>query len=83
MEARALTELVAAVVPRAWRRDSPWHGEAHWRCVTATGLELRSALHRVDPIVVLCFGLLNNATNAYRAQLASTSRQANFLRTAA
>jgi uncharacterized protein len=60
VEARALTELVAAVVPRAWRRDSPWHGEAHWRCVTATGLELRSALHRVDPIVVLCFGLLHD-----------------------
>ena len=32
---------------------------------------------------VLCFAVLNNATNVYRAQLASTSRQASFLRTAA
>ena len=31
------------VLPRAWRRGSAWHGEAHWQCVTATGLELAAS----------------------------------------
>ena len=61
VEARALTTLVAAVLPRAWRRDSAWHGEAHWRCVAATGLDAR---HRASTAsiagVVLCFGLLHD-----------------------
>jgi len=60
VEARKLTTLVAAVLPRAWRRDSPWHGEAHWRCVTATGLELGATVDGTDPVVVLCFGLLHD-----------------------
>ncbi len=60
VEARALTTLVAAVLSRAWRRDSPWHGEAHWRCVAATGLELGTALDGTDPVVVFCFGLLHD-----------------------
>ncbi|HEX6724350.1 MAG TPA: hypothetical protein VF073_03825 [Gaiella sp.] len=45
---------------RAWRRDSPWHGEIHWRCVTATGLALASADERVDHSMVFCFGLLHD-----------------------
>ena len=60
VEARKLTTLVAAVLPRAWRRDSPWHGEAHWRCVAATGLELGATVDGTDPVVVLCFGLLHD-----------------------
>jgi len=60
VEAGKLTTLVAAVLPRAWRRDSPWHGEAHWRCVAATGLELGATVDRMDPVVVLCFGLLHD-----------------------
>ena len=60
VEARALTTLVAAVLSRAWRRDSPWHGESHWRCVAATGLELGGAVSGTDPVVVLCFGLLHD-----------------------
>ena len=60
VEARALTTLVAVVLPRAWRRDSPWHGEAHWRCVAATGLELGSEVDGADRAVVLCFGLLHD-----------------------
>jgi uncharacterized protein len=60
VEARALTALVAAVLPRAWRRDSPWHGEAHWRCVAATGLELGDVVEGTDRVVVLCFGLLHD-----------------------
>ena len=60
VEARALTALVAAVLPRAWRGDSPWHGEQHWRCVAATGLDLGAAVTGADRIVVLCFGLLHD-----------------------
>ena len=60
MEARSLSALVAAVLPRAWRRDSTWHGEHHWRCVAATGLALGTALDGVDRGVVLCFGLLHD-----------------------
>jgi uncharacterized protein len=60
VEARDLTTLVAAVLPRAWRRDSPWHGEAHWRCVATTGLELAAGADGTDPVVVLCFGLLHD-----------------------
>jgi uncharacterized protein len=60
MEARALTALVAAVLPRAWRRDSAWHGDAHWRCVSAAGLTLEPALTGVDRALVLCFGLLHD-----------------------
>jgi uncharacterized protein len=51
---------VEAVLPRAWRRDSEWHGESHWRCVTATGLELASTTGHVDRALVFCFGLLHD-----------------------
>lgn len=48
------------VLPRAWRRDSEWHGESHWRCVTATGLALASSTGHVDRTLVFCFGLLHD-----------------------
>jgi uncharacterized protein len=60
MEARSLTALVEAVLPRAWRHDSAWHGEAHWRCVVTTGLELGSRTEAVDRALVFCFGLLHD-----------------------
>lgn len=60
MEARALNALVEAVLQRAWRRDSEWHGESHWRCVTATGLELASTTGDVDRALVFCFGLIHD-----------------------
>jgi uncharacterized protein len=60
MEARSLTRLVATVLPRAWRRDSSWHGEEHWRCVATTGLALGDAAPGVDRTLVLCFGLLHD-----------------------
>jgi uncharacterized protein len=60
VEARALTTLVAGALPRAWGRDSPWHGEAHWRCVTATGLALGATVDGTDCVVVFCFGLLHD-----------------------
>ena len=60
MEARALTTLVEAVLPRAWRRDSAWHGELHWRCVAATALALDDASPGADRTLLLCFGLLHD-----------------------
>jgi uncharacterized protein len=60
VEARALTPLVETVLPRAWRRDSAFHGEEHWRCVTATGLALAPAVGGVDAMLVFCFGLLHD-----------------------
>ncbi len=60
MEAGSLSTLVDAVLRRAWRRDSPWHGEVHWRCVAATGLALASADVRVDRSFVFCFALLHD-----------------------
>ena len=51
---------MAAVQPHAWRRESAWHGELHWRCVAATGLELASADGDVDRALVFCFGLLHD-----------------------
>lgn len=60
MEAGSLSALVEAVLRSAWRRDSAWHGEIHWRCVTATGLALASADERTDRSLVFCFGLIHD-----------------------
>jgi len=60
METGSLTALVDAVLSRAWRRESAWHGEMHWRCVAATGLELATADASVDRATVFCFGLLHD-----------------------
>lgn len=60
MEAGSLSALVGTVLPRAWRRTSTWHGETHWRCVTATGLVLAGSDARVDRALVFCFGLLHD-----------------------
>jgi uncharacterized protein len=60
VEAGSLSTLVDVVLPRAWRRDSPWHGEIHWRCVTATALALAATDERVDRSLVFCFGLLHD-----------------------
>ena len=49
-----------AVLPRAWRRDSPWHGETHWRCVAG---DRRSPRPRRDADRAgssFCFGLLHD-----------------------
>jgi uncharacterized protein len=60
VEARTLNALVETVLARAWGRDSPWHGETHWRCVAATGLALASTARHVDAELVFCFGLLHD-----------------------
>jgi len=48
------------IFARAWRRDSPLHGEAHWRAVAATGQELVDSGSGGDPAVVRWFGLLHD-----------------------
>ncbi len=67
MEAGSLSALVAAALPQAWRRESAWHGELHWRCVAATGLELASADSDVDRELVFCFGLLHDTRRVNEA----------------
>jgi uncharacterized protein len=67
MEARALTTLVDAVLPRAWRRDSRFHGDEHWRCVAATGLTLAPVVGDVDTTLVFCFGLLHDTRRVNEA----------------
>jgi uncharacterized protein len=52
--------FVEAVLKRAWRRESEWHGETHWRCVAATVLDLVGSLAAGDPELVLLFGLLHD-----------------------
>jgi uncharacterized protein len=59
---------VDVVLPRAWRRESAWHGEAHWQCVTATGLELAAAGgDTIDRALVFCFGLLHDTRRVNEA----------------
>jgi uncharacterized protein len=60
MEARALSSLVDALLPRAWRQESTIHGEEHWRCVAATGIALAPSVGWVDRTLVFCFGLLHD-----------------------
>jgi len=81
VEAGSLSALVAAVLPRAWRRESPWHGEVHWRCVAATGLELALASpgDGVDRPLVFCFGLLHDTRRENEAvDPAHGARAADF-----
>lgn len=49
---------LAVILGRADRRDSSMHGEEHWRCVAATGLDLVAA--DGDRQVVFAFGLLHD-----------------------
>jgi uncharacterized protein len=52
--------LVDAVLARGWRRDSRLHGEAHWRAVTVTGLDLADGEPGADHELVFLFGLLHD-----------------------
>ena len=51
--------LVETVISRAWARESPVHGETHWRCVTASGVAL-AAETGADAELVFLFGLLHD-----------------------
>ena len=59
--------VVEAVLPRAWRLDSAFPGEEHWRCVTATGLALAPTVGEVDTTLVFCFGLLHDTRRVNEA----------------
>jgi uncharacterized protein len=52
--------LVKLTLERAWMRDSPLHGEMHWRCVAATGLALGRETPGADLRLVMLFGLLHD-----------------------
>lgn len=52
--------LVERVLAGAWRRESPLHGDEHWRCVAASGLALAARDPRADRALVLAFGLLHD-----------------------
>ena len=56
-----LDALVAAVTRGATHRDSPIHGEAHWRCVAWTGAQLVRATPDADRDVIFLFGLIHDA----------------------
>jgi uncharacterized protein len=54
------TDVVTTVVAGAWRRDSAVHGEQHWWCVAATGLDLAGSVPGADPELAFLFGLLHD-----------------------
>lgn len=39
---------------------SPWHGDAHWRCVALTGLELARRTPGADPGFIVTFAMLHD-----------------------
>jgi HD domain-containing protein len=55
-----LDRLLDTVHADATGAFSPIHGEEHWLCVAATGLELLETEPLADPLVVFCFGLLHD-----------------------
>src|SRR5262245_5469316 len=56
-----LHRLVSVVLDRATHKGSIIHGEAHWKCVAQTGLELCREVESADRIVVFLFGLLHDS----------------------
>jgi uncharacterized protein len=48
------------VLQTAWRREAPFHGDEHWRAVTATGLDLADRHPKADRHLVFLFGLLHD-----------------------
>ena len=55
-----LLQAVDSALAGAWRRNSVIHGEAHWWCVAATGLDLLDDHPGADAELVLLFGLLHD-----------------------
>lgn len=55
-----LRRLLEAALAGARMRESSLHGEEHWRCVAATGLELAAQLPGCDRDLVFCFALLHD-----------------------
>lgn len=52
--------VVGAVLAGAWRPDSDLHGDEHWRCVAASGLDLARLSPGSDATLVFLFGLLHD-----------------------
>jgi uncharacterized protein len=52
--------VVEVALAGAWMRESALHGEAHWRCVAASGLALAGRVPGSDPALVFLFGLLHD-----------------------
>ena len=71
-----LERLLAAVHAGATGTSSAIHGEGHWLCVAATGLELLGAEPLADPLVVLCFGLLHDTMRVSDGRDADHGRRA-------
>jgi HD superfamily phosphodiesterase len=71
-----LERLLAAVHAEATGALSTIHGEEHWLCVAATGLELLEAEPLADPLVVLSFGLLHDTMRLSDGRDADHGRRA-------
>jgi uncharacterized protein len=56
-----LDQLITVVLDRATHKGSQIHGEAHWKCVAQTGLELCREIDAADRIVVFLFGLIHDS----------------------
>jgi uncharacterized protein len=56
-----LHRLLNATLSRATHQNSMLHGEAHWRAVAWTYLELLPEVAGADPVVGVLFGLLHDS----------------------
>jgi HD superfamily phosphodiesterase len=54
-------DLISDVHARSPLVHSKAHGDHHWRLVAWTGYQLLQQLTRVDPLVVLLFGLFHDS----------------------
>jgi uncharacterized protein len=61
----AFSKLLDAVLARATHRHSALHGEAHWRAVTYTALELAPRVPGADPLVGFLFGLIHDSQRVH------------------
>jgi uncharacterized protein len=52
--------LVESVLAASARRESPFHGETHWRCVAGTGLDVVDGTGVGDRELIFLFGLLHD-----------------------
>jgi uncharacterized protein len=58
-------KLLQAVLTRATHRESMLHGEAHWRAVTYTALELAPLVAGADVLVGFLFGLMHDSQRVH------------------
>jgi hypothetical protein len=58
-------KLLDTVLARATHRESVLHGEAHWRAVSYTALELAPRVPGADPLVGFLFGLIHDSQRVH------------------